>query len=104
MDRSGTRMQATVSESAGDGPGKSDRRRRPTPAQAAYLRRGLDQPGGKLPLFDENGQRYSARTIRSCVAQGWAEPWFENPIKPDWLVCKLTPAGRALFEDDGDAA
>jgi len=69
---------------------------RPTAVQRAYLRRGLDQPGGKLPLFDENGQRYSERTIRSCIEQGWAEPWFANPIKPEWTVCKLTGAGQAL--------
>ena len=37
------------------------------------------------------------RTIRSCMHQGWAEPWFMNPLKPDWLVCKLTPAGRAIL-------
>ncbi len=67
---------------------------RPTPAQAAWLRRGLAQPGGKLPLFDARGQRYNPRTIRSCLEQGWAEPWIGNPIKPDWLVCKLTEAGR----------
>jgi hypothetical protein len=29
------------------------------------------------------------------MAAGWAEPWFSNPIKPDWLVCRLTEAGRA---------
>jgi hypothetical protein len=28
---------------------------------------------------------------------GWAEPWFSNPLKPDWLVCKLTDTGRALL-------
>ncbi len=67
---------------------------RPTTAQRAWLRLGLDQPGGKLPLFDERGQRVNERTIRSCVEQGWAEPWFDNPIKPDWLVCKLTEEGR----------
>jgi hypothetical protein len=67
---------------------------RPTQSQRTWLRRGLDQPGGKLPLFDRNGRRISERTIRSCIDQGWAEPWFENPIKPDWLVCKLTPTGR----------
>lgn len=71
---------------------------RPTAAQRAYLRRGLGQPGGKLPLFDEQGQHYSERTIRSCIAHGWAEPWFANPLKPDWLVCKLTAAGRAAVE------
>ena len=67
---------------------------RPTAAQRAWLRSGLDQPGGKLPLFDERGQRVNERTIRSCVEQGWAEPWFDNPIKPDWQVCKLTDEGR----------
>ena len=67
---------------------------RPTTAQRAWLRLGLDQAGGKLPLFDERGQRVNERTIRSCVEQGWAEPWFDNPIKPDWLVCKLTEEGR----------
>ncbi len=72
---------------------------RPTSSQRKWLRRGLDQPGGKLPLFDTAGKRVSERTVRSCIAAGWAEPWFANPLKPDWLVCKLTDAGRALFED-----
>lgn len=67
---------------------------RPTAAQMAWLARGLDQPGGKLPLFDADGQRVNPRTIKACQDQGWAEPWFDNPIKPDWLVCKLTEAGR----------
>ncbi|MBP5855966.1 hypothetical protein KAJ83_03030 [Marivibrio halodurans] len=71
---------------------------RPSKAQLAYLRRGMDQPGGKLPLFDAHGQRISERTVMSCIDHGWAEPWFNNPLKPDWLVCKLTPAGRAAVE------
>ncbi|HEX9810201.1 MAG TPA: hypothetical protein VGC25_11470 [Alphaproteobacteria bacterium] len=69
---------------------------RPTAAQRAWLARGLDQPGGKLPLFDKEGRRVSPRTIRSCIEQGWAAPWFINPVKPDWLVCKLTEKGRAV--------
>ena len=69
----------------------------PTEAQRAYLRYGLHQPGGKLPLFDHDGQEISPRTIRACIDHGWAMPWFDNPLKPDWLVCRLTPAGRALF-------
>ena len=76
-------------------PNGDSRRSRPTAVQKAYLARGLDQPGGKLPLFDKQGQRYSERTIKSCIEQGWAEPWFDNPVKPDWLVCRLTPEGRA---------
>jgi hypothetical protein len=70
-------------------------RKLPTSAQRAWLRRGLDQPGGKLPLFDELGQQVDPRTIRTCVERGWAEPWFDNALKPDWLVCKLTPTGRS---------
>jgi len=69
---------------------------RPSMAQRAWLARGLDQPGGKLPLFDKDGKRVGDRTIRACIEQGWAEPWFANPMKPDWLVCKLTDAGRKL--------
>jgi hypothetical protein len=67
---------------------------RPTSAQRRYLERGLDQPGGKLPLFDLNGQEIGHRTIRACIQHGWAEPWFPNPIKPDWVVCRVTDAGR----------
>ena len=76
----------------------------PTPAQRAWLARGLDQPGGKLPLFDDNGRRVDPRTIRRCIDAGWAEPWFRNPVKPDWLVCKLTAAGRALVAQPGQGA
>ena len=77
------------------GPAKAPK---PTASQWAYLRRGLTQPGGKLPLFDEQGQRYPARIIQSCIDQGWAEPWFANPIKPDWTVCRLTKRGAALIQ------
>jgi len=66
----------------------------PTKAQRKWLERGLSQPGGKLPIFDEQGQRISDRTVKSCIEKGWAKPWFNNPIKPDWNVCKLTEAGR----------
>jgi hypothetical protein len=74
------------------------RKPRPTMTQLAWLSRGLTQAGGKLPLFDHYGQRYDQRTIRSCIEQGWAEPWFNNPIKPDWLVCRLTEEGRQVAE------
>jgi hypothetical protein len=71
--------------------------KKPTRAQLTYLQHGLFEAGGKLPLFDHKGQRCNERTIRTCIEQGWAEPWFNNPLKPDWLVCKLTCQGRALF-------
>lgn len=69
---------------------------RPSSAQLRYLRLGMDAPGGKLPLFDGQGQEISSKTIRACIEHGWSQPWFSNPLKPDWLVCRLTPAGREL--------
>jgi hypothetical protein len=69
---------------------------RPNPAQRRYLAQGLTQPGGKLPLFDENGQHVHPALVKACVAHGWAEPWFGNPLKSDWLICKLTEEGRRL--------
>lgn len=84
-----------VKLSEAEAPAQVDSNATPTAAQRRWLRRGLDQPGGKLPMFDNDGGAISARTIRSCIAHGWAEPWFENPVKPDWLVCKLTDQGRA---------
>ncbi len=35
--------------------------------------------------------------MESCLARGWAERWFDNPTKPDWLVCKLTGEGYAVL-------
>ncbi len=66
--------------------------------EISYLRRGLNQPGGKLPLFDLDGQEFEASIVRHCIERGWAEPWFSNPLKPDWLVCKLTASGRTAVE------
>lgn len=74
------------------------RRHAPTAIQRAWLKRGLDQPGGKLPLFDEYGQHIDPQTVRACIKQGWAEPWFPNPLKPDWMVCKLTANGRVIAQ------
>ena len=71
----------------------------PTLPQLLYLRRGLTQAGGKLPLFDLDGQAVDAAIVRRCLHRGWAEPWFSNPLKPDWLVCKLTESGRRLASE-----
>jgi hypothetical protein len=68
----------------------------PTASAREWLARGVGQPGGKLPLFDAEGQTVSAALVHDCIAKGWAEPWFSNPLKPDWLVCKLTAAGRSI--------
>ena len=68
-----------------------------TPAQRRYLARGLKQAGGKLPLFDDEGREISPRTIEACVAHGWATPWSRNPVKPGWLVCRLTDEGYRVL-------
>ena len=72
----------------------------PSISELLYLRRGLTQAGGKLPLFDLDGQSVDEAVVRTCLARGWAEPWFSNPLKPDWLVCKLTDAGRRVAAAD----
>jgi hypothetical protein len=88
---------ASVDADAAEGAGKSTPQ--PNETQLRWLQRGLDQPGGKLPLFDRIGQKVNEQTVRSCIRHGWAEPWFNNPIKPDWLVCRLTEVGRNVAGD-----
>ncbi|MBT3703884.1 MAG: hypothetical protein HOE62_21160 [Alphaproteobacteria bacterium] len=77
---------------------KDTKSNKPTSTQLKYLRRGLTQAGGKLPLFDEMGQRVGDKTVQACIRAGWAEPWFANPMKPDWLICKITDIGRKLAD------
>ena len=78
--------------------GDGDIAGKPSGVQHKWLERGLEQAGGKLPLFDDEGQKVSSRTVNSCLKQGWVEPWFNNPIKPDWIVCKLTESGRKVLD------
>jgi len=85
-----------------DGGGARGRTAKPTAAQLKYLERGISEPGGKLPLFDDEGRQIKRQTIEVCIEKGWAEPWFSNPLKPDWLVCRLTEEGRRAI--DGSAA
>lgn len=66
---------------------------KPTRAQAEYLSQGLEQAGGKLPLFDADGRPVARKVIQACIDHGWAEPWYANPMKADWMVCKLTRDG-----------
>ncbi len=66
-------------------------------AELDYLRAGLSQSGGKLPLFDVTGQRIDPKIMRACIQKGLCAPWFANPMKPDWLVCRLTDEGRQIL-------
>lgn len=78
--------------------GETAKRSSLSSVQERYLERGLSEPGGKLPLFDKQGQRIKDQTIKACIKNGWCEPWYNNPVKPDWLVCKLTPQGRSILK------
>src|ERR1700744_1462301 len=69
----------------------------PSGAQRRYLEGGLEQAGGKLPLFDRDGREVPKKTVQACIAHGWAEAWTRNPIKPEWLVCRLTAAGYQIL-------
>lgn len=60
----------------------------------AWLQSGLSQKDGRLALFDGSGQRVGPAIQRAAIAAGWAEGWFANPMRPDWMVCRLTPLGR----------
>ncbi len=69
-------------------------RARLSPIQRRWLERGLGPREGKLPLFDENGQRISSRTVRSCLTQGLIEPLFAGLVSKDLSLYRLTVAGR----------
>lgn len=86
------------SSAAGASSSAKTKHSQPSPVQKRYLSLGLKQPGGKLPLFDGDGQRVSPRTIRACVEAGWCEPWHKNPIEPRWLVCRLTERGKEVAD------
>ena len=92
-------IESIASKSNNQPKSKPTRRPKPTPIQLKYLARGVLQPGGKLPLFDESGRQISRKTIEACIQNCWAEPWFFNPMKPNWLVCKLTDRGRRLLDE-----
>ena len=47
-----------------------------TQKERDYLRMGINQPGGKLPLFDGQGQEINLSVIKACVNKGLAEQWF----------------------------
>src|SRR5258706_6803742 len=93
------RDEDAVSEESEPGNGDESETGRPNTAQRNYLIRGLSQAGGKLPLFDRDGQHIHPALVRACIAHGWAAPWFGNPLKTDWLVCQLTDEGRRALSE-----
>jgi hypothetical protein len=101
QERESPSSRTDLTDSPGSRPGHQEDTNaaavRPSAAQRRYLERGLEQPGGKLPLFDRDGREVPRKTIEACIAHGWAELWTRNPIKPDWLVCRLTDAGYRVL-------
>ena len=83
----------------GTTPPLSVKHKKPSQSQRQWLVRGLNQTGGKLPLFLDDGQRVSERTVKSCVQNGWAEPALKNPIRPGWQICRLTASGRKAVSE-----
>ena len=59
-----------------------------------WLRGGLDRADGRLAIFDTFGEPVDKGVIKSAIAAGLAEPWFSSPMRPQWMVCRLTPKGR----------
>ena len=67
----------------------------PHAVEIAWLARGLKQPGGKLPLFDEWGQKVSSRTVRFCVGCGTA-PGAATPAS-DAAMIRALSVGAASY-------
>jgi len=63
-DRPGERQAGVKASGKVRAPGTAER---PNPAQRRYLIRGLSQPGGKLPLFDEDGKHVHPALVKACV-------------------------------------
>ena len=61
-----------------------------------WLSGGLGRADGRLALFDRFGEPVDPKMVRRCVQAGLAEPWFANPMRPSWMVCRLSDQGRAV--------
>ena len=59
-----------------------------------WLRGGESRVDGRLALFDRFGEPIDRKVIKTAIASGLAEPWFANPMRPQWTVCRLTPKGH----------
>jgi hypothetical protein len=71
---------------------------RPTQEELRWMRRGLNQPGGKIPVFDESDTPVDPKIVLRCLEQQWVEPWVGNQKNPNnlYMACRLSPLGRRL--------
>ena len=63
-----------------------------------WLSGGLTRPESRLALFDQFGEPIDRALVREAIRLGYAEPWFANPMRPEWMVCRLTARGRAALD------
>lgn len=60
-----------------------------------WLQAGENQPGGKLPLYDKDGERIPKALIQVSLEYGLVEPW--TPGVAPLGICKLTSLGRKFL-------
>ena len=81
--------------------GETPRRLRivPSLAQQKYLKKGAKHRWGRLPLFDEDGQRYADSTISSCFNAGWIVPAYEKDFMKGAPIFALTDYGHEVVQN-----
>ena len=62
-----------------------------------WLRGGQARDDGRLALFDQFGEPIDRKVVKTAIASGFAEPWFANPMRPQWTVCRLTAKGHEFL-------
>ena len=73
---------------------------RPTAAQRRYLKRGLDQPDGKLPLFDAEGQAIDRKTIE-LLRRAWLGRTLDRATRKNPTGWSASSRRRATSSSDG---
>ncbi len=63
----------------------------------AWLSGGLNRADSRLALFDQFGEPIDPNIVKSAIEKGLAEPWFSSPMRPQWMVCRLTSQGRHVL-------
>ena len=59
-----------------------------------WLQGGEAREDGRLALFDQFGEPIDRKVVKTAIASGFAEPWFASPMRPQWIVCRLTSKGQ----------
>jgi len=68
-----------------------------------WLRGGGAREDGRLALFDQFGEPIDKKIVKTAIASGFAEPWFTNPMRPQWTICRLTRKGQDFLNRPANA-